>query len=238
MLVGPSHEEEPLRIAIISDIHGNLMALDAVLTDIESQGVDDIWCGGDIAWGGPWPKECIDRVRDTCGVVIRGNTDIWVTGDPQGVPDGAREEHKALAAAHAISDDDARWLLNLPLGHSGQGSLLLVHGTPRTPFDAPMPDAPAAAFAPYQGQAQIVIYAHIHRAFVRRLADGTIVCNTGSVGLPMDGDNATYLLLEGVGPDWMLIHRRVVYDRRAAIAQARRMDEPLGPYFLTNLGEE
>jgi putative phosphoesterase len=227
-----------LRIAVISDIHGNLMALDAVLTDIESQSPDEVWCGGDIAWGGPWPQECIDRVREACGVTIKGNTDIWVTGDPQGVPDGARDEHKALAAAHAISEESARWLLNLPLGHSGQGSLLLVHGTPQTPFDAPMPDGPVAAFAPYQGQAQIVIYGHVHRAFIRRLADGTIVCNTGSVGLPMDGDRATYLLLEHAGPDWVLSHRRIGFDRRAAIAQARRMDEPLGPYSLKNLGEE
>jgi predicted phosphodiesterase len=229
--------EDSLRIAIISDIHGNLMALDAVMSDIEALGVDDVWCGGDIAWGGPWPSECIERVRDTCSVTIKGNTDIWVTGDPQGVPDGGREELKALAAAHAISDDDARWLLNLPLGHSGQGSLLLVHGTPQTPFDAPMPDGPVAAFGPYQGHAQIVIFGHVHRAFVRRLADGTIVCNTGSVGMPMDGEQATYLLLEGVGPDWSLTHRRVNYDRRAAIAQAKRIDEPIGPYFLKHLGE-
>jgi predicted phosphodiesterase len=226
-----------LRIAIISDIHGNLMALDAALTDIEGTGADEIWCGGDIAWGGPWPKECIDRVREVCNVAIKGNTDIWVTGDPQGVPDSGREEHRAMAAAHGISDEDSRWLLNLPLGHAGQGSLLLVHGTPRTPFDAPEPAAPTAAFAAYQGQAQIVVYAHIHIAFIRRLADGTIVCNTGSVGMPGDGKAATYLLLESVGPDWALTHRRVEYDRRAAVAQARRMDKPLGPYFLKQLGE-
>ncbi|MGH2788998.1 MAG: metallophosphoesterase family protein [Actinomycetota bacterium] len=227
-----------MSIAVISDIHGNLMALDAVLTDIESQGAGEIWCGGDIAWGGPWPQECIARVQDACSVTIKGNTDIWVTGDPQGVPESARDEHKALAAAHDISEEEARWLLNLPLGHSGQGSVLLVHGTPQTPFDGPMPDDPAARFAPYQDQAQIVVYGHVHRAFTRRLADGTIVCNTGSVGLPMDGDRATYLLLHHDGPDWVLIHRQVNFDRRAAIAHARRMEGPIGPYFLKNLGED
>lgn len=227
-----------MRVAIISDIHGNLMALDAVLTDIENQGADEIWCGGDIAWAGPWPNECIERTRAACEVVVKGNTDIWVTGDPQGVPEDDRDELKVLAAAHAISDDDARWLLNLPLGHSGQGSVLLVHGTPRSPFDAPMPDSGAAEFAPYQGQAQVVIYGHIHRQFTRRLADGTIVCNTGSVGIPMDGPDAGYLLVEHEGPDWLLTHRQVSFDRRAVIAQVRRNGEPLAPYFLRNFCEQ
>jgi putative phosphoesterase len=226
-----------VRIAIISDIHGNLMALDAVLTDIEGHGADEIWCGGDIAWGGPWPQECITKVREVCTVSVKGNTDIWVTGDPQGLPEDARDEYKAMAAAHDISDEDARWLLNLPLGHSGQGSLLLVHGTPQTPFDAPMPDAPAAGFAPFKEKAQIVVYGHVHRAFVRRLADGTIVCNSGSVGVPMDGHDASYLLVQHDGPDWVLRHRRVPFDRRAAIAQARRMDDSLAAWFLKNLGE-
>jgi putative phosphoesterase len=227
-----------LRVAIVSDVHGNLMALDAVMTDIEGQSVDEIWCGGDIAWGGPWPHECIARIREACAVSVKGNTDIWVTGDPQGVADEDRDELKVFAAAHDISDDDSRWLLNLPLGHSGQGSVLLVHGTPQSPFVAPMPDSSAAEFAPYQSQAQVVIYGHVHRAFVRRLADGTIVCNTGSVGMPMDGPHASYLLVDHSGPDWVLTHRSVRFDRRAVVAQARRAGDPLGPYFLQNFGEE
>jgi putative phosphoesterase len=227
-----------LRIAVISDIHGNVVALEAVLADIEKQNVDEIWCGGDIAWGGPRPRECIARVREAGWPTVRGNTDVWVTGDPQTVSQpGDRRLLSQIAAAHEISDDDAQWLINLPHGHAGPGSILLVHGTPTTPFDGPMPDAPAAEFLPYEGQANIVVYGHIHRAFVRRLADGTIVCNTGSVGLPMDGDTASYLLVDQVGPDWTLRHRRVAFDRETVIAQARATNELVRDMFFESFGD-
>jgi predicted phosphodiesterase len=225
-----------VRIAVVSDIHGNLMALDAVMTDIESQGVDDVWCGGDLAWGGPWADECIARVRAAGWSTVKGNTDVWITGDPQPyTDDDSRATIEKFAAGHSISSDDARWLLNLPLGHSSRGSLLLVHGTPLSPFDAPEPDAPAASFAPYEGSASIVVYGHVHRAFFRRLADGTMVCNTGSVGLPLDAETACYLLIDHNGSDYTFSHRRVPYDRRAVIAQARLMDELVRDWFLERL---
>jgi predicted phosphodiesterase len=222
-----------LRVAIVSDIHGNLVALDAVLADIGEQAVDEVWCGGDIAWGGPRPRDCIARVRDAGWPAVRGNTDVWLTGDPQTVSDAEeRRLFAELARAHGITDGDAHWLLSLPIGYSGPGSLLLVHGTPSSPFEGPMPDAPAAEFLPYQGRANIVVFGHVHRAFVRRLADGTIVCNAGSVGLPMDGDTACYLLVDQDGPDWTLRHRRVRFDREAVVADARNMHELLRDRFM------
>ncbi len=222
-----------MRIAVVSDIHGNLLALDAVMTDIEQVQPDEIWCGGDIAWGGPWPSECIARVREAGWTTIKGNTDIWLTGDPQGVAsEEERRELRDLAAAHELSEEDAAWLLNLPLGHSGPGSLLLVHGTPHSPFVAPAPDAPAAEFTAYEGAATIVVYGHVHHAFVRRLADGTLVCNSGSVGLPMDGATACYLVIDQVGPEWSIRHRRVAFDRRGSIAQARQMGSVVGERFV------
>jgi predicted phosphodiesterase len=226
-----------LRIAVLSDIHGNLLALDAVMTDIEAQDPDEIWCGGDLAWGGPWASDCIARVRAAGWPTVRGNTDVWVTGDPQTIEEEAdRKEIQAVAAAHDISDDDAAWLLSLPVGHTGEGSILLVHGTPESPFEAPMPDAPAADFSAYQGEAAIVIYGHVHRAFVRRLSDGTIVCNPGAVGFPEDAETASYLLIDLEGPEWVLRVRRVAFDRRGSIAQARALGGPLERVFLTHMG--
>lgn len=225
-----------MRIAILSDVHGNLLALDAVMTDIESQSPDEVWCGGDIGWVGPWASECIERVRAAGWPTVKGNTDVWITGDPQTVEDPAeRTELEAIAEQHAISDQDAQWLLNLPLGYSGKGSVLLVHGTPNSPFVGPMPDDAATEFDPYLGQASLVVYGHVHRAFVRRLADGTIVCNTGSVGLPMDGPTASYLLIDRKGPDITLRHRRVAFDRRGGIAQAKQMGGPAGQRFVATL---
>ena len=228
-----------MRIAVVSDIHGNLLALDAVMTDIERASPDQVWCAGDIGWLGPWASECIDRVRSAGWPTVKGNADVWITGDPQAVEnDDERKELMAIAAAHGVSEDDANWLLNLPLGHSGSGSILMVHGTPQSAFDAPMPDAPPAAFSVYEGQAALVIYGHVHKAFVRRLSDGTIVANPGSAGLPMDDTTASYLLIDREGPSFTLRHRRIAYDRRGAIAQARHNESPASRRFLKMLGEE
>jgi predicted phosphodiesterase len=226
-----------VRIAILSDIHGNLPALEAVVDDIDGQSPDEIWCGGDLGWTGPWASECIACVRDAGWPTIKGNTDVWITGDPQGV-EGAedRAELERIARAHDVSDDDARWLIDLPLGHSAPGSILLVHGTPQSPFDAPMPDAPPVEFEPYEDAASLVVYAHVHRAFVRRLADGTIVSNTGAVGLPMDGDTASYMLIDRAGPDLTIRHRRVAFDREAAIGRARAVKGVASERFLSTLG--
>lgn len=222
-----------MRIAIVSDIHGNLLALDAVMSDMEKFSPDEVWCGGDIGWGGPWAHECIARVREAGWTSIKGNTDIWIAGDPQGLEsEEQRLELKDVAAAHNISKEDADWLINLPLGHHGPGSILLVHGTPHSPFYAPLPGDPASEFAAYEGQATIVVYGHVHHSFVKRLSDGTIVANAGSVGLPMDGPAACYMLIDQQGGEWCIRHRRVPFDRRAGLAQARQIGGPVGERFI------
>jgi predicted phosphodiesterase len=227
-----------VRVAVISDIHGNLVALEAVVADLEAQTPDEIWCAGDLGWSGPWASECIERVRAAEWTTIKGNTDVWITGDPQTVEsDDQRAEFREIATAHDLDSEDARWLLDLPPGHSGPGSVLMVHGTPETAFDAPLPDAPASDFAPFEGQASLVLYGHVHRAFVRRLKDGTVVANPGSVGLPMDGTTASYLLIDLNGPDFTLRPRRVEFDRGACIDRARSIGGPIGELFLQNLGE-
>lgn len=239
-IIGPTRRGNvpAMKIAVVSDIHGNLMALDAVVTDIEHQGVDEVWCGGDIGWAGPWASECIARVRESGWPAVRGNGDVWITGDPQTITDQEqRATFQAIAEQHAISDDDAKWLLSLPLGHSGPGSLLLVHGTPVSAFDAPQPDSPAVAFEPYEDQASLVVYGHVHKAFVRKLRGETLVANTGSVGLPLDGETASYLIIEARGPELVLIHRRVPFDRRACVAQAKIMGGPAEALFLKLLGQ-
>lgn len=226
-----------MRIAVLSDIHGNLLALDAVMTDLESQAPDEIWCGGDIGWGGPWASECIARVRTEGWRCVRGNTDVWITGDPQTIEGkDQRLLLEELASLHNISPEDARWLSELPLGYTPAGSILLVHGTPQSPFTAPLPDAPAAEFQPYEDQAQMVVYGHVHHAFMRRLAGGTLVVNTGSVGMPMDHETASYLIIDRDGTDFTMRHRRVEFDRRAVIAQARHVPEPLGSRILGYFG--
>lgn len=222
-----------MRIAILSDIHGNLTALEAVMKDVDQQAPDQIWCGGDLGWLGPRAKECISYVRDAGWPTVKGNTDVWIAGDPQTVEgDEARKRHQELAAQHDVNDDDARWLVSLPIGHTGPGSVLMVHGTPETPFAAPFPEEPPAAFTPYEGKAGLVIFGHVHVPFVRQLSDGTVVANAGSVGLPADGVTATYMLLDQHGPGWTIRHRRVEFDLEAVAGQARAFGGPAGERFL------
>ena len=225
-----------LRLAILSDIHGNLPALEAVMADVKGQSPDQIWCGGDIAWGGPWASECIAQVRDSGWTTVKGNTDVWITGDPQTIQDKKqRTEAEELAAAHEISDEDGQWLLNLPLGHNGPGSVLLVHGTPQSPFEGPEPDAPSGEFEIYEGKASLVVYGHVHIAFARRLSEGTLVANTGAVGLPKDGPKASYLLVDQKGPDLLLRHRRVSFDIDGAISEAKNKGGLVAESFIDGM---
>ena len=225
-----------MKIAVLGDIHGNLPALEAVLADLDDQSPDEVWCSGDIGWGAPWASECIAVVRDAGWVTVRGNTDVWITGDPQTITSSEqREELAELASAHAISREDAQWLINLPIGHAGTGSILLVHGTPESPFSAPQPDAPAAEFLAYEGGASLVVYGHIHEAFVRRLTAGTLVANAGSVGLPKDGPTGSYLIIERGGTDLMLRHRRISFDIDAAIARAQKEGGVLADRFIESM---
>lgn len=222
-----------MRIAVLSDIHGNLPALEAVHDDIKKRSVDQIWCGGDIAWGGPWAKECIAFVREAGWPSVKGNTDVWITGDPQAVPDPKDQEQlRDIAAAHAISPQDATWLLNQPIGHHGPGGLLLVHASPKSPFDAPGPDSPIAAFEQYQSESSVVVYGHVHHAFLRRLTDGTLVCNSGSVGLPKDGPTAVYLLIDQKGPNLGFEWPRVEFDRDLVVKAAEAADDAAAAWFL------
>lgn len=225
-----------MRVAVVSDIHGNLPAFEAVLGDLEDQSPDEVWCAGDIGWGAPWASECIAIVRDRGWTTVKGNTDVWITGDPQTISEeDQREELKDMARGHAISKDDAQWLLNLPVGHTGSGSILMVHASPDSPFSAPDPYARAAEFSSYEGLAAVVVFGHLHEAFTRRLTEGTLLVNTGSVGLPKDGVMASYLLIDRKGTDLMLRHRRVPFDAADAAVEAERIGGPIADMFVESM---
>ncbi|NBT13594.1 MAG: metallophosphoesterase [Planctomycetia bacterium] len=131
-----------MKRAIISDIHGNLEALEAVLADIDRQGVDAVYCLGDIVGYGPNPCECVKLVRQRCSVVILGNHDQGALFDPDGFNVGAErairwtrvqlEQHDRLPRHSA--DQLADFLGELPRNHV-DGEFLFVHGSARRPLD-------------------------------------------------------------------------------------------------------
>jgi predicted phosphodiesterase len=210
-----------MRIAVVSDIHGNLTAFDAVLADIRQASPDLVLHGGDLADSGSSPVEIIDRIRDLGWQGVMGNTDEMLVR-PASLEDFASQSSAPAALWSAIreiasatrsilGDERLAWLRKLPTTFSCPG-LALVHALPgdcwRT-LAAEAEDAEVEAKYGSLGQ-PVVAYGHTHRPAIRRIAGRPeLLINTGSVGLSYDGDpRASYLLLDGSTPTI----RRVEYD--------------------------
>ena len=221
-------------IAVISDIHGNLSALQAVLQDLDRLGPSQVIVAGDLALGGPRPAECVELVRRRGYPAIRGNTDEWLSAAPDAITD-------AISWASAqLSDADRRYLAGLPflwrLPHEA-GDLVVVHATPWSVSDVVPPDAPEPLFRRVfaETEAAAVAYGHIHIAYVRELGDKLLV-NPGSVGLPFDGDQrASYATLGVEGERWRAMLHRVPYDVAAAVGALRSSGNPEAERFALRL---
>ena len=208
-----------MRIAIVSDIHGNRRAFDAVLADLREQAPDLVVHGGDLAYGGAHPAEIIDQIRALGWPGVRGNTDemLWdpqslsrfATAAPKLGPLLSRIQGLIAPTVARIGEARLRWLETLAL-QCAHESFTLVHAGANDLWRAPMATAAddelETAYAPLR--ARTVVYGHIHVPFVRKLARLT-VANTGSVSQSYDGDRrASYLLLDGES----ITIRRVDYD--------------------------
>jgi len=209
-----------MRVAVVSDIHGNLTALEAVIADLERRAADLVLHGGDLALMGAQPAQVIDRVRELGWEGVVGNTDeaLWNPAEH------ARQQTRAPrlgpllelifneytpATAELLGRERIAWLQSLP-AQLRIDELVLVHASPGDLWRAPMPDAEEAqlreTYEPL-GSA-ISVYGHIHRPYTRSLSELTLA-NSGSVGMPWDGDpRASYLLIEDGHPRVV----RVAYD--------------------------
>ena len=218
-----------MRIAILSDIHGNRTAFDAVLADLRETAPDLILHGGDLPHGGSSPAEVVDRIRDLGWPGVLGNTDEMLF-KPESLTEFASRLPKlqplwdvikemAAATREALGEARLAWLRGLPLRQI-HGPMALVHASPDSPWQSPGHEATDAelesVYAPL-GQ-PVAVYGHIHRSYIRSVSGMTVV-NTGSVSLSYDGDHrAAYLLLDDGKP----AIRRVEYDMEQEI---RAMDE-------------
>jgi predicted phosphodiesterase len=191
------------RIALFSDIHGNLAALDAVLADIASTGISELRCLGDLVGYGPDPIGVIDRIRALEIPTITGNYDEGV-GNRRGecgcyyATEQARVDGAASYAftEGLIDDDRAAWLAALPHEmrfEEGGVRVLLTHGSPRKINEYLLPDRSDEQLARLAAaaEADVVCVGHIHIPYHRTLlgAEGAVhYISSGSVGKPKDGD--------------------------------------------------
>ena len=228
-----------MRIAIISDVHGNLTALDAMLADLRQQRPDVIFHGGDIPYGGCNPCEVIDCIRQEGWQGVLGNTDemLWNT-EPRAVLEASAPKLKPLfrvlfeecapATRKMIGESRLEWLRRLPT-ELRQGNMVLLHASPGNLWRAPMDTADDAELeSTYKNlNASIVVYCHIHRPFFCQVGAMT-VCNSGSVGSPYDGDpRSSYLLIDDGKP----VIRRVEYDVEKEAGRLLASDYPLKEWY-------
>jgi len=223
-----------MRIAIISDVHGNLTALDAVLSDLRQQKPDVIFHGGDLPYGGSNPAEVIDCIVQEGWEGVLGNTDelLWDSSARPSLETSAPKlkplfkvlfEMCGPTTRKMIGEPRLAWLCQLPM-ELRHDNLVLMHASPGNVWRAPMDTADDAEMETAYGHLKtgIVVYCHIHRPFIRYVGSMT-VCNAGSVGSPYDGDpRSSYLLITDRQP----VIRRVAYDVEKEVGRLLASDYP------------
>ncbi|MDN4526713.1 metallophosphoesterase family protein [Fictibacillus fluitans] len=224
-----------MKIAFISDIHGNAVALETVLQDVKGKSVDQVVVLGDLCFRGPEPKRSLELVQALNTKVIKGNADEWVV---RGIGEGEVPSHvmdmmekERLWCYERLNPEDIAYLQELPSDltlNSGPIRVHAFHATPDSLFEVvtPAESEPVLKEKMMGKQAEFYVYGHIHKAYVKYLA-GKCLANTGSVGLPFDGvPRASYLLLEVNETSYHTSIVRVRYDMEQVIRQYKEHDYP------------
>jgi diadenosine tetraphosphatase ApaH/serine/threonine PP2A family protein phosphatase len=194
-----------VRIAVLSDVHSNLHALDAVLAEIDGESFDAIWCLGDVVGYGPRPNECVAILRERTAICLAGNHDLVVTGKISAAT-FAGDAAAAASWTTGVLEDGARAFLESLEPKATAPGAELFHGSPRDPvWDYVLTES--AAQASFEATSEpLVLVGHSHVALelsddgagvaggqapagtVVELAGARRLLNPGSVGQPRDGD--------------------------------------------------
>lgn len=233
-----------MKLAVISDIHGNLPALDAVLADIQSQGIDQIVNLGDIVSGGLFPAETADRLMPLNMPTIRGNHERQLL--EQEASDMSLSDRHAFDRLHAAQ---WQWLKNLPAELTLHEDILMVHGVPGDDLIYLLEEVTAAGVQPSSEarvlslvadrNASLILCGHTHIPRKLRLADGRLIVNPGSVGLQAYDDDtpcshvmesgsphARYAIVERQNGEWNVEFKAIDYDWESAALVAIKNDRP------------
>lgn len=223
-----------MRIAVIADVHGNCLALEAVLADASARGVDQIVNLGDVASGPLEAARTIDLLIDLNLPTVRGNHDRWLVDRPvDRMGSWDRDAHPELSERHLD------WLRGLPATCTIAGNILICHGTPGSDTTywletvSPGGIVHMAATDHIEAHAKgrefpVLLCGHTHVARIVRLADGRLIVNPGSVGSPAFRDttpvphaveagspDARYAIVEKAGRTWTASLLHVPYDHMA-----------------------
>jgi len=217
-----------MKIAVISDIHGNMEALNAVLEDIKENKCDRIFCLGDYAMAGPEPAEAINRIRELKNAeLIQGNTDWMIANYTENVYNSIKEAAPVMAEAlkndfEILSLEQKEFLKNLPekLSLDIDGTkILLVHGSPRKNNENILPDISLKELEEMlEGvDEDIILCGHTHMPCGFQTTNKKTVVNVGSVGRPFtDEPKSCYLLMNIDNGKCLFEHKFVEYDNQKA----------------------
>jgi len=213
-----------LRLAVISDVHGNVPALDAVLDDIAGEQVDAIVCLGDHVSGPIDPAGAAEKLMALGGVAIRGNHDRW-TVDPGLRRAGAVDRF----ARSRLSTAQLEWLAGLPATAQIGDEVFVCHGTPTDDempwldnfYDGRTTTLPSEAEVAGHAvgiDSAVILCGHTHIARTLRLTDGRLIANPGSVGMQLvrGSPDAHYGIVEKRRRGWQTAMIAVAYDTEAA----------------------
>jgi predicted phosphodiesterase len=228
-----------VRTAVFSDVHGNLVALEAMLDDLERRPVDQLVCLGDALQGGPQPRECAERIAELGCPVVLGNADAFVlTLDPEAEP----VTEQLLETARWSQEQLGERGLDLIRGYQptvdvelGEGRKLLgFHGSPRSYNEILLPSTPEEVVrtALDSANADVVAGGHVHMQWTRPIAH-KVLLNPGSVGLAYDHERqqdevafeptAEYAV---IADDLEIELRRVPFDSQAVVRAVETSGRP------------
>ena len=224
-----------MRVAAISDIHGNLPALEAVLVEVKAEKPDLVVFCGDVA-SGPMPAETIELLMSLRGArFVRGNADRGLVEEFDGKAPSAMPGPFTTWCASQIKSEQRDFLAAFEDtvtvdGVDGLGQVLFCHATPRSDTDVFTIETPVERVRALMAgiDANVVVCGHTHMQF-DRMVDHARVVNAGSVGMPY-GEPGAYWALLGPG----LVLRRTEYDRKAAAARIRSKNSEDAETFAAN----
>lgn len=223
-----------LRIAVLTDVHGNMQALRAVLDDIERRGpFDRLIAGGDYCLNGPDPAEAFDLVRERADVLLKGNTDRDIADHGADDPDHGNRKRAAIEWARGrIGAGRIAALEGLPFQERVEppgGALQVVHANPRDLDQHLFPDMPEADARELVAglDADVLVFGHLHIPFRRRIGELRLF-NVASCGLPRDGDRRAVWGSFDWSPDagWRGTIHRTEYDYGTTALRILESDMP------------